>query len=192
MDETTNETIAEDVSVLSEQVEYTDSMVGEDYFHSVVSELSIDDQIYCIVVTESSGLQFTFPIPNEYASSIFVIDGQIYNLGSETIKLCTNLPDDDYYYRVLELPVYKSEEDYKNISISYKGQKWGEVGVPYRMYGITSLDQDHRDQIITESIIFENPTYEVVGSQMNAWSLDTIFVFIIMVLLIFRTVFRKR
>lgn len=192
MEETTNETLpTENISTISDQVEYLDVMVGSDYFDDAISNLSINDHLYCIVVTDDSGLRFTFPVPNAYVSSLFVIDGQLYNLGKEKITLCTNLSADDYYYRILEIPVYGSEEYYENISMEYQGQMWGDAVAPYRMYGVTPLDQDHRDQIITEAIMFENPTYEIVGSTMNAWSLESIFLFIILVILVGRSVFRK-
>ena len=166
------------------------------HYRTSVSRYFVDSELFTIsVFSPTSEIPlYTFAIPYEYSSNIRVIDGMIYNFGTDTIKLSSNLikgfldGNETQYYVTLELPVYKSPEFYACLAESGSYSVTNENPVPYNLF----VTFNYEDKLITSEYSIDTQMYfKEDNSPMVGWSLDTIFTFIILILLIGKTVFRK-
>lgn len=190
--------ITESANTNEESTDTKISLIDRDTFDSAVSDYFIDQELYSIKMIWTYGAkseEWEFVVPKEHCEDIRVIDGMIYNLGSETIRLSSTKTKTDWsatdaYYYIIEVPVYGSEEYYKCLSESYETNHNGSYPQPYNFYHITNVDGYLESY---EMSVFESNRirFETSGTPMLAWSLETIFLFIILILLIGRSVFRK-
>ena len=188
----TNETNA--VQETASQIVNPDS-VDFSAYRASVSRYFIDKELYTISLYLDGDIPlYTFAIPHEYSSCVTVIDGMIYNFGKEPIKLSSNFikgfldGNTSHYYVTLELPVYGSPEYYACLSESSAYSELNESPVPYNLY----VTFDYEGKLITSEYSVDTGSYfKSENSSMVSWSLETIFVFIILILMIGKTVFRK-
>lgn len=177
----------EDESVLTEtsqieQISVEDqqkSIIPIDYnsYSGIVLDNNVNSELYTISLVEDDGdILETYSVPTDISKYISVIDGQIYNFSSSTVQL-TAFTDYGFYYRMLEIPPYGSEEYYKLIA---------ETSIPYRME--CAIDDG---EYLTSVPSWSYGCHFESNSQLYAWDLTTIFLFIIMIILIVKNLFRK-
>lgn len=165
---------------------------GLDYlsYENAVQKHSLDlNSMYKINVQsgDSPDPIFTICVPNDRVMDIVVVDGMIYNFGDSPLRVA-GMPynDPNTYYFVLDIPVYGSEEYYKSLSDVHIGDL-NEYAIPFDVYRASYADGEIQ---LSECVIY-NPSFIYSSSPMAAWPVDTIFLFIILIILVCKSVFRK-
>lgn len=185
-----SEDISEYSIVLEEQTQYPYSAVNRTSFDRSVSSYDINSELFVINVYLGSELEpsYVFPVPNEYIDDIQVKNNMVYNLGDSTIRLASYYDVGTMYYEVLEIPVYGSEEYFNCLSESSAYSSLNSNPQPYNVY-VGVVDDNKQLSLIDH--VFEDPRFEISGSSMIGWSLNTIFLFLIFIVLLVKTIFRK-
>lgn len=204
----TNDTNFEDVSTdvtneISTNSETTPQVVNPDAvdfdaYRASYTRYSLDKELYTINLYASEEAElnnspyYTFSVPREYADSITVINGMIYNFGDRTIRLSSGCDyaastgADYQYYVTLEIPVYNSPEYHACLSEAGNYSEMNSSPYPCNLYLTTN-----QDGLLYEQEISLQGYFKAMNSPMVSWSPETIFIFIILILLIGKTVFRK-
>lgn len=160
--------------------------VDIDTFRNAVSQFNINENSY-IISKPSTGDEFV--VPFEHIEHIKVIDGMIYNFSSETIQLATRTDDkdpDDMYYYVIEIPPYGTHEYFDHMIES--GNYCNGIVVPYKQYRMQLMGEKFYK---SQEYIISNEEFVVTNSPMFIWDTSTILLFILTIILVCKTVFRK-